>query len=476
MLRSLAFVSVAALAHSANAISYFIDASSYISDWIPVNYTTEGNWPSSTLAAQQEIVKAADYWNQQGPWSVMNKSIIAPTGDPHDYLSWSPYWWPDCSNVHNTTELTQDQIMTQCNYYQRDGQFNPDRTLVNDTGSFAVLSSSVFYNVLAYRITGDDTYAGKASHLIDTWFVNNDTFMNPNLEYSQVIRGANGTKTGAHTGVLDLHCITKIVSGILVMRAMGAQAWTATLDSAMVEWTKKYLVWLTTNPIAMEEKAAKNNHGSFYYSQTASLQILVGDYTAATATLNEFYQGIYQAQITKTGEQPFEAERTRGYHYRSYNAGAVITLNRIADYLKAMNGWETKTSAGADIQDAVDFAMTVQPDDEGPTEAYPNIAAIASQYGDADGKYASFLASKEKTYPGQAWFFWNQPLSDSGLQVHIDDTGNILAGPGSSTNSASSSSATGSSNGNKNNGASSSVSSSGWMLMGAVAAGIATLL
>ncbi|KAG8946071.1 hypothetical protein FRC00_009772 [Tulasnella sp. 408] len=224
----------------------------------------------------------------------------------------------------------------------------------------------------------------------------------------------------------------------------------------------------------MEEKAAKNNHGSFYYSQTASLQILVGDYAAATNTLKEFYDGIYQAQITKTGEQPFEAERTRGYHYRSYNAGAIITINRIADYLKSINGWDTKTSAGANVQDAVDFAMTVQPDDEGPTEAYPNIAAIASHYGDADGKYAAFLAGKEKTYPGQAWFFWNQPLSDSGLQVHIDDTGNILPGPGSSTNSASSSSATGSS-GNNSNDASSSVSSNGWMLLGAVAAGIATL-
>lgn len=475
MLGSLALLSVAALAHSANAISYFIDASSYISDWIPVNYTTEGNWPSNTVPAQQEIVKAADYWNQQGPWSVMNKSIIAPTGDPHDYLSWSPYWWPDCSNVHNTTELTEQQIMTQCNYYQRDGEFNPDRTLVNDTGSFAVLSSAVFYNVLAYRITGDETYAGKASHFIDTWFVNNDTYMNPNLEYSQVIRGANGTGTGAHTGVLDLHCITKIVSGILVMRATGAQSWTPALDSGMVAWTNKYLVWLTTNSIAMGEKAAPNNHGSFYFSQLASLQILVGDYTGASNTLKEYYTGIYQAQITKTGEQPFEATRTRAYHYRSYNAGAVITLNRIADYLKTMNGWDTKTSQGVNIQAAVDFAMTVPPDDEGPTEAYPNIAAIASHYGDPDGKYASWLKSHEATYPGEAWFFWNQPFSDSGIQVHIDDTGNILAGAGPAPSS--SSSASSSSNGNKTNAASSSVSG-GWakVLMGAVAAGFATLL
>ncbi|KAG8975746.1 hypothetical protein FRB90_009440 [Tulasnella sp. 427] len=257
------------------------------------------------------------------------------------------------------------------------------------------------------------------------------------------------------------------------MRAMGAQAWTAALDAGMVAWTNKYLVWLTTNPIAMGEKAAPNNHGSFYFSQTASLQILVGDLDGASNTLKEFYDGIYQAQITNTGEQPFEAERTRAYHYRSYNAGAVITINRIADYLKSINGWTTKTSAGATVQDAVNFAMTVKPDDEGPTEAYPNIAAIAAQYGDPDGKYTAFLSAHEQTYPGQAWFFWNQPLSDSGLQVHIDDTGNILAGAGSSTSTGSSSSST---SGNKSN-AAATVVAGGWIkvLMGAAAAALVAL-
>ncbi|KIO27776.1 hypothetical protein M407DRAFT_22952 [Tulasnella calospora MUT 4182] len=47
-------------------------------------------------------------------------------------------------------------------------------------------------------------------------------------------------------------------------------------------------------------------------------------------------------------------------------------------------------------------SRTVQPDDEGPIEACINIAAIASQYGDSDGKYAPFLANHEKTYPDQA--------------------------------------------------------------------------
>ncbi|KAG8908781.1 hypothetical protein FRB99_003019 [Tulasnella sp. 403] len=412
-------------------ISSFIDASSYISDWIPVNYTVQGNWGPRTKAAQQEIVAAAQYWNQQGPWSVLNKTILPPTGNKHDYLSWSPYWWPDCSNVKNTTALTDQEVWTKCNYFQKDGQFNPDRALVNDTGSFAVMSDAVFYNVLAYKITGDGQYASSAAHYIDVWFLNNATYMTPNLEYSQVIRGANGSKTGTHTGVLDLHCITKIVSGILVLRAMGAAAWTPELDTGMKNWTNQYLNWLQTNPIALEEKAAKNNHGSFYFSQTASLLILMNDFHGAKNLLQEFFDGIYKAQIDAKGEQPFEAERTRAYHYRAYNAGAIITIHRIAEYLD-WNSWNITTAAGTNIRDAVNFAMTVPPDDEGPSELYPNVAAVAAHFGDPDNKYASWLAQKDKTYPGEAWFFWNQPLSDSGISVALDPNGPAITTSNSS--------------------------------------------
>ena len=57
-------------------------------------------------------------------------------------------------------------------------------------------------------------------------------------------------------------------------------------------------------------------------------------------------------------------------------------------------------------------------DEDGPlVEIYPPIAAVASIYGDPDGKYAAFLANGEKTYPYEAYFLWNQPLSNSGLRA-----------------------------------------------------------
>jgi hypothetical protein len=149
----------------------------------------------------------------------MNKSIVPPTGDKHAYMSWLPYWWPDCSSVGNTTMLSEREglrtplvrpisqilrssaVYVKCKYVQRDGQFNPDVRLVNDTGEFQTMSDAVLYNTLAWVINGSDAYMKNAVHYIDTWFINPDTYMYPNLDFAQGRRGVGGNN-GSQTGVL----------------------------------------------------------------------------------------------------------------------------------------------------------------------------------------------------------------------------------------------------------------------------------
>jgi len=62
--------------------------------------------------------------------------------------------------------------------------------------------------------------------------------------------------------------------------------------------------------------------------------------------------------------------------------------------------------------------MTIPPGSEDPTELYPSIGAVAAVYGDRDPandtSYAAFLAAAQSNYPAEPWFFWDQPLSDSG--------------------------------------------------------------
>ena len=56
--------------------------------------------------------------------------------------------------------------------------------------------------------------------------------------------------------------------------------------------------------------------------------------------------------------------------------------------------------------------MTVAPGDEDPTELYPDVAAVASIYGDPTGKYASFVAQGDSNYIFQPYFLWDQPFDD----------------------------------------------------------------
>ena len=48
---------------------------------------------------------------------------------------------------------------------------------------------------------------------------------------------------------------------------------------------------------------ANSNHGTFYYTQLASLQVLVGDNDGAKASIQEYFDGKYKEQIAANGDQ-----------------------------------------------------------------------------------------------------------------------------------------------------------------------------
>lgn len=78
--------------------------------------------------------------------------------------------------------------------------------------------------------------------------------------------------------------------------------------------------------------------------------------------------------------------------------------------------WNDTTIQGATIKDALDFAMTISAgasgENEAASELYPNIAAVASVYGDADGKYTAFLTQAEPEFSLEAYYLWNQPFAE----------------------------------------------------------------
>lgn len=56
-----------------------------------------------------------------------------------------------------------------------------------------------------------------------------------------------------------------------------------------------------------------------------AVAVAVGDVESAQRIAKAFFTGRkYMDQIAASGEQPFEAVRTRPYHYRCFNLEALI--------------------------------------------------------------------------------------------------------------------------------------------------------
>lgn len=304
-------------------------------------------------------------------------------------------------------------VFKQCDFKNEDGHLNPNARLINNIGDFDDLANAFWFNALTWGVTRSPTYSKKAIQYLDTWFLNPDTKMNPNLNYAQMTGGKDG-QVGSHTGILDLKPMAKIASGILMFREGNAEGWNSTFDGQMQDWVKDYIGWITTNKVALEEKAAPNNHGSFYYTQLAALYLITGDNDNAVATAKEYFEGKFTSQILENGDQPLESARTRPYHYLAYNLAAIITTGRIAEYAGA-NFWNSTATSGVGIEKAAEFAMAYPPGVDKADELFPIIAAIGSIFGDPDGKYADWLNSQSQgKYVSDASFLWNQPLSDSG--------------------------------------------------------------
>ncbi|CAD6888479.1 unnamed protein product [Tilletia controversa] len=309
------------------------------------------------------------------------------------------------------TSVAPTATWTTCPYKQRDGKLNPDVRSLNNTKDVVSMANSVFYNGVAYGLTNQTVNAERAASFVYNWFLDPRKGVNPALPYGQVIRGPPGEQEGGYTGIIDWRMLMKVVNTVVILRSRGAESWNAVLAAAANSWANKYLTWLQTSQAGKDMLAkGSNNHASFFYNQVIALYILQGDLQGAQAAVNTFFTGAFMKQIIATGEQPFEAARTRPFHYRCFNLEALIANAKMADNL-ALNMWSARTEKGATIQTAVDFTMTLDAEDEDVTELAPHVSAVAAAYGDPTGKYARWLANSKNT---------GDPENKAGWRVYND--------------------------------------------------------
>jgi hypothetical protein len=291
----------------------------------------------SLTPALDQLKRDADAALSAGPFSVVNKDVVPPSGDTHDYMSLAPYWWPDPKSPNGLP------------YIRRDGERNPDIYKIRNRLDLGEFADAVDTLSLAWYFTGDERYAARAAVLVRTWFLDPATRMNPNLEFGQSIPGVN---TGRGAGLIETRMFARVVDSIgLIENAADS---TEDDQRGMRQWFDEFLDWMLTSELGREEAGSENNHGTYYDVQVASFALFLDKRELAANVLRDVGPKRIAAQIAPDGRQPLELARTKAWSYSVGNLAGLITLARLAEHVE-VDLWNYKSQDGASIRAALDF-------------------------------------------------------------------------------------------------------------------------
>ena len=287
--------------------------------------------------AVKQLCIEADKALATGPFSVMDKALIPPSGDKHDYFSQAIYWWPDPDKNNGLP------------FIRRDGQINPESLEGTDRKTIDELVSSLEALSLGYFFLDKSAYGEHAMRLLRCWFLEPATRMNPHLRYSQSIPGRF---EGRSTGIIDTSTFIHIIDAIGLLQ--NGAVWTDADQQGMCAWFEAFLTWLLTSKYGKEERRQKNNHGAWYDAQVGSYALFLGKEHLAKRIFQTCKRRRINRQILPDGRQPEALARTRTFHYTLYNLSALFDLASMARTVN-IDLWYYTSWTGRSIRNALNF-------------------------------------------------------------------------------------------------------------------------
>jgi len=287
----------------------------------------------------ERLVKEANEALARGPYSVIDKTTLPPSGDRQDYWHPAPYWWPDENSADGLPYIWRDGVRvpgTQL-YELESEKFDRTRLqrLFDDATTLA----------LAWKATGQSKYAKHGADLVRRWFIDPDTRMNPHLRYAQVIRGQNGDEGGGR-GIIEMKDMYFFLDAVRLFCRGGM------LDgrekTAFSDWLGEYLEWLLNSDQGRRERQAKNNHGTCFDLQVASIAAFLGNSEVLQATARDSQERLLE-QFEPDGRQPHELKRTLTAHYVCFNLQSWANCALLAERC-GQNLWDISDSGGRGLR------------------------------------------------------------------------------------------------------------------------------
>ncbi len=267
----------------------------------------------------------------------IDKLLMPPSNDPHDYYSQGAYWFPDPDKPDGLP------------YINRDGELNPEAVDPNnDNNRKKRMFTSIYSRSVLYFFTRNETHAAKAVELIRYWFLLPESKMNPNLNFGQAIPGIC---TGRDAGIIEFHFLIKIIDAISMLET--SRHWSKADGEGMKQWMSEFLDWLRDSRIGQDENMAPNNHGAWY----TVLCLKLASWRGKNKLIKEYIDTARQkmaVQIMPDGSMPNELKRTQPWGYSIFGASAFLAAAVIAlDHGEDLFNYRPRSGAG--VKSSIDF-------------------------------------------------------------------------------------------------------------------------
>lgn len=260
------------------------------------------------MDAYDKLVREARELLQEDCPSVTDKGH-APAGiSLHDYVSLSPYWWPNPDSPDGLP------------YVRRDGERNPEADETRfDSERMQRMAFMAETLALAYWFTQDERFAEKCAQVLKVWFLNSETAMNPNLHNAQFRPGHKGSGGGIIVG----NVLVRVVDAALLLR--GSPHWPGSCDINLRDWFSRLGQWLLYSPEGRREMARGNNRSSWHTAQVAVYSLYAG-LPGIAEDMARRGRELIENQCAPDGSQPYELNRSRPLKYSFFNLKALFTL------------------------------------------------------------------------------------------------------------------------------------------------------
>ncbi len=318
--------------------------------------------------------------------SVVDRRMRAVSGNPHDYASQGPYWWPDPNKPDGLP------------YVCLDGQTNPES---NESIGYGLMTECVRDLALAALYLKDERYAKKAVGMLYDWHIAPETYMTPHMEYAQAIPGVCD---GRGIGIIDLCSSHTLFNAVAILDYLGAIDGETLME--LKKWYIAYTDWLLVSEKGAEEDNMYNNHGSWFDVQIAATAIFTDRHMLAQKTLNAAYDRRVVKHVQPDGAQPYERARTRGIRYSLFNLDALTLLGNMAcRYGLNQPYWKVDGERGDLLRSAIDYIY--------PYAADPSSFPYRELYPDGvDREMAHILIRAQHYYPREGYAEKAQPILD----------------------------------------------------------------